>query len=144
MLLSMATLPTLFRLAVLETTSKSILADSAPGFPAQQNTPDNSVARGAESFGADRESKPVEQINQDHRDPAMSDQSPLRSAATTRMPLRRPRVLTTSSVAGTVMLRRGEMQMPESSFGCSSVLVSVPSTARPLSTSGEALSIRTW
>src|SRR5208337_978882 len=66
-------------------------------------------------------------------------QSPLRSAATTRMPLRRPRVLTTSSVAGTVMLRRGAMQIPESSFGCSSVLVSVPSTAKPLSTSGEAL-----
>ena len=47
-----------------------------------------------------------------------------------------------SSVAGTVMLRRGEMQMPESSLGASPALVPVPSTANPLRIKGDALSIR--
>ena len=60
------------------------------------------------------------------------------------MPFFRPRVLTTSSLVGTSMLRRGGMAMPESTLGTSSSLLPVPTTASPLRTNGEAFSIRIW
>ena len=50
-------------------------------------------------------------------EPDRPTQSPLRSAATTRIPFRRPRFFTTSSLAGTVMLRRGAMQIPSKFLG---------------------------
>jgi tetratricopeptide (TPR) repeat protein len=73
----------------------------------------------------------------------ISHQTPLKFSATNLMPCFSPIDLTASSLAGTVRLRRGEMQIPQITLGMSSGLLAVPSTARPLSTSGEAFSIRT-
>src|SRR5437016_2695492 len=65
----------------------------------------------------------------------------LRSAAVTRTPFLRPSALTTSSVAGTVMDFSGGTEIPESTLA-SEDSPSLPCTARPLRTSGDAFSIR--
>ncbi len=72
----------------------------------------------------------------------LQNQSPLRSSATILIPFLRPRVLTTCSLIGTVRLLRGEMLNMFNTFGVSSALLVVPSMAMPLSTSGEAFSMR--
>ena len=69
-------------------------------------------------------------------------QRPLRSRATTLTPFLRPRSLTTSSLAGTVMLLRGDRQIPARTLGVSSGLLVVPTAASALRTSGDALSMR--
>ena len=68
--------------------------------------------------------------------------SPLRSRATSLIPFFRPRFLTTSSLVGTVRLLRGDTLIIGNTLGISSSLLAVPSIANPLSTSGDALSIR--
>ena len=71
-------------------------------------------------------------------------QSPLRSRAVSLIPFLRPSVFTTCSSAGIVKLLRGETQMPDSTFGVSSSGLPVPTSASPLSTIGDAFSIRIW
>ena len=44
--------------------------------------------------------------------PLAQVQRPLRSRATSLMPFFSPKILTTSSLAGTVILRRGDRQIP--------------------------------
>ena len=67
--------------------------------------------------------------------------SPLRSSATTLIPFLRPSDLTMSSVAGTVKLLRGDTLSIGNNCGVSSGLLTVPTTAIPFKTQGEALSI---
>ena len=60
------------------------------------------------------------------------------------MPFLRPRDFTASSLAGTVMLLRGEIQMPERNLDALSSALSAPTAANPFRIKGEALSIRIW
>ena len=59
-----------------------------------------------------------------------------------RIPFFRPSCSTISPVAGTVRFLRGGMLIPARTLGGSLGVPSVPCTARPFRSSGEALSIR--
>jgi hypothetical protein len=55
-----------------------------------------------------------------------------------------PSTRTISSLAGRVMLRRGEMLIPDNTLGASSFGLAVPRAASPLRINGDAFSIRIW
>ena len=74
--------------------------------------------------------------------PCGASQRPLRFRPTSLIPFFSPSSLTTSSLAGTVKLRRGEMQIPTKNLGTSSALLATPRAARPFRTRGDAFSIR--
>ena len=71
-------------------------------------------------------------IERAYRAQGFATQRPLRLRPTSLIPFFRPSSLTTSSLAGTVKLLRGAMQIPRQNFRHSSGLLATPSAARPL------------
>ena len=68
---------------------------------------------------------------------AVPAQSPERSAARTLIPSFNPNRSTDSPVAGTLNVRRGDSEIPKSTFAGSLGLAPTPATATPFNSSGE-------